>query len=238
MCSSPLNASAANEVKRQAKIKSKTLTPYCETSIDVTSAAPPRFKGNSDPFDAYAIAVSPSVNRTLSFVCHLWLPANYITGSNNPKSIFRYFTAQIDWQDSISVFGRSTRPLLCSLCTQIFSEPFSPDRKLHLKPLCWKFRSLATLRSTLLPGAATLNEISVEVSIIFLFAAAISDDDLAEARAHSTPLKRTFENQESVRLGSREHTFLLRALRFDVQLAIAGSKAKIFDVHPHASRLL
>jgi hypothetical protein len=194
------------------------------------------WKGNSDPFGSYPITITPRVNNVLSFIRDEWLPAEFLTKT---EIFIRMTLSRIEWSDITQCLSSedSAYALLSMYATLLARR--SPNAQALRYSLYCKHQGLTSLRAWLSGGKGIPRDsISRLAGVTFLLGAAICDDNMAEAEFHVRALKQLFDNRDAIPTGSTEHNVFLRALRFDVRLALVRLSPTIFDMESHAQHLL
>jgi hypothetical protein len=201
------------------------------------------FRGNSDPFCAFAVTVTPEVNRLISFLRDNVLPATFLgnlfrgavsptssslprpsSGSsyNEPGTLRAWRMEQTNLQDECIAYARLA--LYASMMNTV-----APDhRSTTLTALHMRARSAGVLLSRLKDGRKTMPDDLVTASIlphlVYLFAADCQGDNIDAAAIHARLLTYAFEQ------GHWTMHWLMMTLLHDIDFANRHGQRLFIDV--------
>lgn len=192
------------------------------------------WKGATDPFGAYPIAITPWVNHSIRFLRETWIPATY--DSTRPTSV-RLALAQREWWDAKHCLNFEAPAYAILTMSTVLMACHQPTPGVEQKVLLSKSKTLVSLRK-LLTEYSTSASIPIIACVTYLLAAAVCANDLDEAEIHAKTLKRFFETRRALVSGSTEYTFFIRCLRFCIRHSTLNLKPPIFDLEVHVASLL
>ncbi|KIW97588.1 uncharacterized protein Z519_01172 [Cladophialophora bantiana CBS 173.52] len=158
-------------------------------------------KGNSDPFNALAIHVTPRANQILTFFKHGYLPMVYQAVMGSEDAIRRIEALQ----------------------NQGYRDGGLADEALLLK-----HQRIKALRQELVKNRDSQSQSLILDSVSMLFRGALIAGDLDEAGLHAGTLRKLLERKYD-REGVQDLGFLLRVLYQNKQLSVFRFSLSVLD---------
>ncbi|OAP57680.1 hypothetical protein AYL99_08418 [Fonsecaea erecta] len=182
--------------------------------------------GNSDPFNAYPVKISPRVNELIAFYRDYLLPAQYHVPSTAWVSSAN---ARLDWSICISTLQEPALANAFIARSATVAAVLNPDLR-TLATRC-RLRSIQELQARLRNNAShTCSDANV-LQIIMVQKAEIVDKNLSAAAAHARMLQSMFQEQQRANR-TVNFTLLQYALWSDVQISSIFMTPLAFDVSP------
>ncbi|OAG45237.1 hypothetical protein AYO21_00585 [Fonsecaea monophora] len=182
--------------------------------------------GNSDPFHAYPVKISPQVNELIAFYRDYLLPAQY----HVPAAAWvSSANARLDWSICVSTLQEPALAHAFIARSATVAAVLNPAmRTLAMR---YRLRSIQELRLRLLNDANhTFTDVNV-LQIIMLQKADIVEQNLSAAMAHAKILQNMFQEQQR-RKHTVNFTLLQYALWSDTQISSIFMTPLAFDVSP------
>ncbi|KIW23508.1 uncharacterized protein PV07_11700 [Cladophialophora immunda] len=196
-------------------------------------------KGNSDPFNALAIHVTPRVNQILTFFKHGYLPMIYPAFMGSEDAIRRIEALQNqEYRDGVLALRLECSAQALLFINVAFMIKISPHRGLEDEALLLKHQSIKALRRELVKGSAGQTQSLVLDSVSMLFRGALIAGDLDEAALHANTLRKLLEQKYDQEGGVADLGFLLRVLYQNKQLSVFRFSLSAFDVEEWVPKVL
>ncbi|OAL38504.1 hypothetical protein AYO20_02153 [Fonsecaea nubica] len=203
--------------------------------------------GNSDPFNAQALRITPEINKLITFIRDGYLPGVYITSYMKFRDAPRGAPMLTTIGEGFHVFGRRTvakvwnsmkeefsdegRALSwCSSYIPVLAKFSSPDtaRDLHFLAIKMRTKSMKILKDRIEKLSLDIPpDISLVSQIVSLFRAACKENDIPAARIHANIIQRLVDRVETSSLHIR--TLFMTCMNNDTELAIAQMRNTFFD---------
>ena len=152
------------------------------------------FHGNSDPFNAFPVKISPRVNDILKFYRDYAIPSQYHTGSDGYKTTK---AASDDWQDAIGSLNDKGGALgFLARWAQVASK-VTNNSELAVEALRYRFQSTAILRKNLYEAAGSLPP-SALWHMITLYMAEVQAGNAQGAWLHATMIFKALKLQSEI----------------------------------------
>ena len=152
------------------------------------------FHGNSDPFNAFPIEVSPRVNDILKFYRDYAIPSQYHTGSDGYRTTK---AARDDWQEAIgSLHDKGGALGFLARWAQVASN-VTNNSELAIQALRYRFQSTAILRKNLYDAAGSLPP-SALWHMITLYMAEVQAGNPQGAWLHATMIYKALKLQSEL----------------------------------------
>ena len=189
-------------------------------------------QGNSDPFDALPVSITPRVNEALSFFRTHYLPATY--GRKDFQT--RSSAEELEFQAFVNCMQDE-----CSALAFVFLQTVnlsqvksvSASRKLSLDQheLALKTKSFAALRGRIGIKVATNSEDrTILRSAILLYSSAVVRGDFIEATMHGKSLARMlYEREWETPTSAKEQAFVAHMIWTDAHFAQRFMKPPYLD---------
>jgi len=178
-------------------------------------------KGNSDPFSAFALTITPEANRFLAFYREYVLPATYFQIRYKTRATL----AKENWQDQVT----GLHDVGTGYATLAFHGSTAARYSPTLRPAALKFmnQSMIGLREKIAKDGVA-QEFPYIWHMTVLFAAEVNGANLENATTHGRML---FNLQKQLfAKGRLDYKILLYQLYLDSQLSCMFLKRTIFDV--------
>jgi hypothetical protein len=225
----------------------KSLRPKTRPSQEDPYALVDILRGDSDPFNAQGIKITPQINQLVTFIRDAYLPGVYITAymkfkDSKPTNlhlttigegfhIFGQRTVAKVWssmKDELSSEGRALA--WCSSYLPVLARFCNPEMSRELNMLAIRMRS----QSMKILKAQIENlhldrppDISLIAQIVSLFRAACKEGDAAAAGIHANIIQRLVNKVE---VPDRHiQTLFMTCMNNDSELAIARMSNTFFD---------
>ncbi|KIW29613.1 uncharacterized protein PV07_05416 [Cladophialophora immunda] len=203
--------------------------------------------GNSDPFNAQALQITPQVNKLITFIRDGYLPGVYITSymrfKDAPRGapmlttigegfhVFARRTVAKVWNSMKEEFSDEGRALSwCSSYMPVLAKFSSPDtaRDLHFLAIKMRTKSMKILKTRIEKLSLDIPpDISLVSQIVSLFRAACKENDIPAAKIHANIIQRLVDRVETPDLHIR--TLFMTCMNNDTELAIAQMRNTFFD---------
>ncbi|KEF56051.1 uncharacterized protein A1O9_07632 [Exophiala aquamarina CBS 119918] len=178
-------------------------------------------KGNSDPFAAFALTITPEANRFLTFYRDYILPATYFQIRYKTRATL----AKENWQDQVT----GLHDVGTGYATLAFHSSTAVRYSPTLRPAALKFmnQSMLSLREKIAKDSVA-QEVPYAWHMTVLFAAEVNAANLKNATTHGRML---FNLQKQLfARGKLDYRILLYQLYLDSQLSSMFLMRTIFDV--------
>ncbi|OAP63260.1 hypothetical protein AYL99_02487 [Fonsecaea erecta] len=196
-------------------------------------------KGNSDPFNALAIHVTPRVNQILTFFKHGYLPMIYPAFMGSEDAIRRISALQTqEYRNGIQALRLECSARALLFINVAFMIKVNPHQGLEDEALLLKHQSIKALRRELVKGSVAQTQALVLDSVAMLFRGALIAGDLDEAALHATTLRSLLVQKYDREGGVFDLGFLLRVLYQNKQLSVFSFSLSIFDVEEWVPKVL
>ena len=191
-------------------------------------------KGNSDPFSAYAIQITPRLNQILSFYIANFLPTYYdiaLVPSPSSKTIlsYRHVEAKDDYNMAVGLLQHHSAAHGFFLAYGEIMAELSGNRDLRVEMMKLKGLAMTALQAQIRKygddDSRTLD------AVLLLFQAAVFSGDHAEATIHGNVLRRLLyqkvlrEGPQSIDVGH-----LFQALWLNLSLSATFMTPTLLDV--------
>lgn len=191
-------------------------------------------RGNSDPFQSFAIPITPRVSQLLSFYATEILPIKYSTcmvpsASNSAIIGFRSVEATDDYHSVLAVLQDESSAVGFLLAQMTAMAELSQTQQHSREAMRFKARALAELKTQIAkPDRAHTALIE---SALGLLHAAVYAGDIAEARLHLEFVKTLLE-ERALRCGlnSIDIVLLFRVLYMDLAVSATYMAQTVLDV--------
>ncbi|OAL24653.1 hypothetical protein AYO22_05442 [Fonsecaea multimorphosa] len=203
--------------------------------------------GNSDPFNALALQITPEINKLITFIRDGYLPGVYITSYMKFKEaprgapmlttigegfhVFGQRTVAKVWNSMKEEFSDEGRALSwCSSYIPVLAKFSSPETARDLQFLAIKMRTKSMMMLKKRIENLSLDvppEISLVSQIVSLFRAACKENDIPAAKVHANIIQRLVDRVETPDLHIR--TLFMTCMNNDTELAIAQMRNTFFD---------
>ncbi|KIY03561.1 uncharacterized protein Z520_00252 [Fonsecaea multimorphosa CBS 102226] len=235
-------AGSANHQRRQIAEESQSIGAS-ETTWNQDLVSPGLVsilqKGNSDPFDALAIHITPRVNQILTFYKHGYLPMIYPAFMGSEDAIRRIEALQTqEYHNGILALRLECSARALLLINVAFMIKTSPHEGLQDEALLLKHQTIKSLRRELVKGSVGQTQSLVLDSVAMLFRGALIAGDLDEAALHANTLRTLLEQKYDREGGVMDLGFLLRVLYQNKQLSVFRFSLSIFDVEEWVPKVL
>jgi hypothetical protein len=199
--------------------------------------------GNSDPFDAFAVSITPRFNELLSFYSSTFLPvtySSYMVPSNSTDAIikFRNVESADDFRSTLAVLQDRDSAVGFFLAQLTILSRITPSSELRIERLRLRSEALEALKAGI-EGEGFTTDAIID-SVLNLLHAAVFDGDLAEARMHLIFLRdrlvaRVSRQQANESLGI---VLLFRVLYMDLSVGVTYLTPTVFDVEHWVPQML
>ncbi|OAP62099.1 hypothetical protein AYL99_04302 [Fonsecaea erecta] len=203
--------------------------------------------GNSDPFNAKPLRITPEINKLITFIRDGYLPGVYITSymkyKENPRGapmlttlgegfhVFGQRTVTKVWNSMKEEFSDEGRALSwCSSYMPVLAKFSSSDtaRELHLHAIKMRAKSMTILKNRIENLSLDVPpDISLVSQIVSLFRAACKENDIPAAKIHADIIQRLVDRVETPDLHIQ--TLFMTCMNNDTELAIAQMRNTFFD---------
>ena len=232
---------------RKAKPRSFVWTKETSRSTspeedEVPSARSLVQRGNSDPFQSFAVSVTPRVTQLLSFYAEKLLPVRYSTSmvpseSNNAIVSFRQVEAADDYRSVVAVLQDQSSAIGFLLSQLTIMADLADSQALRVESMKLKARALVYVRAQLEDKVQA--DLGTIESVLLLLNAAVYAGDMLEARLHLKFLKRLLEERA---LQHGPHSIgivlLFRALYMDLAVSTTYTTKTFLDVNSWVPEML
>lgn len=199
-------------------------------------------RGNSDPFQSFAVPITPRVNQLLSFYTRNILPIMYSTSmvpsvSNTAIVGFRVVEARDDYQSVLSVLQDQNNAVGFFLTQTIAMAGLSESQQLSREAIHLKARALTALQDQMKKSGEP--DTAVIESMLLLLNAAVYAGDIAEARLHLKFVKKLLD-ERAVRRGPQSIgiVLLFRILYMDLAVSTTYTIQTVLDVDKWVPEML
>jgi hypothetical protein len=199
--------------------------------------------GNSDPFESFALSITPRFTELLTFYSSTFLPvtySSYIVPSTSTNAIvkFRNVESADDFRSTLAVLRDRTSAVGFFLAQLTILSRIAPSPELRVERLRLRSEALGALKAGIQDNVLTGDAITE--SVLNLLYAAVFDGDLAEARMHLIFLRdrlvERVSHQERPRpLGI---VLLFRVLYMDLAVGVTYLAPTVFDVEHWVPQVL
>lgn len=191
-------------------------------------------RGNSDPFQSFAVSVTPRVTQLLSFYAEKLLPVRYSTSmipsvSNDAIVSFRNVEAADDYRSVVAVLHDQSNAIGFLLSQLTIMADLVDSQVLRVENMKIKARALKDFKTQL--EKTSRPDIDTIESILLLLNASVYAGDMLEARLHLKFLRRLLE-ERALKHGphSLGIVLLFRSLYMDLAVSTTYMTGTLLDV--------